>query len=317
MPIALECKIRYNIYKFRHRGDTMEDKFIRYGFEKVFNIESLITVFYMELSKNFSYEGERHNFWEMVYIDKGQMICTAENNRFILKSGEMIFHQPNEFHNLSGDNATEPNVSILTFECRSRAMKQFVGKIFRLTAADRSMLSELMSEGLSCFRLVDPTNPLLQTMEQLPDAPFGGTQMVKNLLELFLIKLSRNADSLPKDLRRSYVIDGVDVPYPVKEIVDYLHANIYGKITVADVAQAVGKGESTVKQLFSLYRDKGIMKYYNSLKIKEARRLIREGKYNMTQISDLLCFDSPQYFSKCFKACTNMTPSEYKVYILK
>ena len=89
------------------------------------------------------------------------------------------------------------------------------------------------------------------------------------------------------------------------------------RITVADVAQAVGKGESTVKQLFSLYREKGIMKYYNSLKIKEARRLIREGKYNMTQISDLLCFDSPQYFSKCFKAYTNMTPSEYKVSILK
>jgi len=295
----------------------MEDKFTRFGFEKVFNIESIITVFYMELPKNFRYDGERHDFWEMVYIDKGQMICTAETNRFILKSGEMTFHKPNEFHNLSGDNATQPNVSILTFECRSRAMKDFEGKIFRLTAAEKALLSELITEGLSCFRLIDPTNPLLQSMEQLPDAPFGSSQMVKNLLELFLIKLSRSTDSLPKDLRRSYVIGGVDVPYQVKEIVDYLHANIYGKITVADVAQALGKGESTVKQLFSLYRDKGIMRYYNSLKIKEARRLIREGKYNMTQISDLLCFDSPQYFSKCFKAFTNMTPSEYKGSILK
>lgn len=295
----------------------MEDKFTRYGFDKVFRMDSIITVFYMELPKNFRYDGERHDFWEMVYIDKGQMICTAENNRFILKSGEMIFHKPNEFHNLSGDNATEPNVSILTFECKSPAMKEFEGKIFRLTAAEKALLSELITEGLSCFRLVDPTNPLLQSMEQLPDAPFGSSQMIQNLLELFLIKLSRSTDSLPKDLRRSYVIGGVDVPYQVKEIVDYLHANIYGKITVADVAQAVGKGESTVKQLFSLYRDKGIMRYYNSLKIKEARRLIREGQYNMTQISDLLCFDSPQYFSKCFKAFTNMTPSEYKGSILK
>ena len=295
----------------------MGDNFTRYGFEKVFNIESIITIFYMELAKNFCYEGESHDFWEIVYIDKGEMICTAEKNRFILKSGELIFHKPNEFHNLSGDNSVAPNVSILTFECHSPAMKHFEGKIFRLNSAERSILSELITEGLSIFRLIDPTNPLLQKMETLENAPFGSMQMVKNLLELFLIKLSRNSDALPKHLRRSYVINGVDVPYQVKEILDFIHANIYGKISIRDVAQAVGKGESTVKQLFSVYREKGIMHYYNSLKINEAKILIREGNYNMTQISDMLCFDSPQYFSKCFKDHTKMTPSEYKVSIMK
>ena len=141
--------------------------------------------------------------------------------------------------------------------------------------------------------------------------------MIKNLLEIFLIKLYRNKDALPKSMRQSYVIDGVDVPYHVKEILEFLNNNIYGKITVSDVAQAVGKGESTVKQLFSLYRKSGIMKYYNSLKIQEARRLIRQGQYNMTQIADLLHFDNPQYFSKCFKAFTKLTPSEYKASIMK
>ena len=49
---------------------------------------------------------------------------------------------------------------------------------------------------------------------------------------------------------------------------------------------------------------------------EQAKRLIREGPCNMAQISDLLHFDNPQYFSKCFKAFTNMTPSEYKTSIL-
>ena len=141
--------------------------------------------------------------------------------------------------------------------------------------------------------------------------------LVKNLLEIFLIKLCRHTDVVTKSMRQSYVIDGVDVPYNVKEILDFLHENIYGKITVADVARHVGKSESAVKQLFSLYRESGIIKYYNGLKIKEARRLIREGKYNMTQIADLLCFDNPQYFSKCFKTYCNMTPKEYKASIVK
>lgn len=312
----MECEIGYNTYKIRQWGGFVEDKFTGYGFERIFNIDKIITLFYMELSKNFYYDGEQHDFWEMVYIDKGEMVCTADKNRFILKSGEMTFHKPNEFHNLSGNNTVAPNVSIISFECKSRAMKYFEGKIFRLSAEEKTLLSNLFAEGLSCFRLVDESDPLLQRMEKIEPSPFGSSQMTKNLLEIFLIKLCRNTDVVTKTMRQSYVIDGVDVPYHIKEILDFLQENVYGRVTVGDVARHVGKSESTVKQQFALYHKSGIIKYYNSLKIKEARRLIREGKYNITQIADLLHFDNPQYFSKCFKAYTHMTPREYKASIV-
>ena len=157
----------------------MKDNFTRISFEKIFNVEKIITIFYMELSKNFYYDGEKHDFWEMVYIDKGEMICTADEKRFILKSGEMTFHKPNEFHNLSGDSNIAPNVSILTFECKSRAMKHFEGKIFRLSAEEKSLLSTLFSEGLSCYRLEDERNPLLQNLKVIKPSPFGSSQMTK------------------------------------------------------------------------------------------------------------------------------------------
>ena len=294
----------------------MKDNFTRLSFEKIFNVDKIITIFYMELSKNFYYEGEKHDFWEMIYVDKGEMICTADDKRFVLKSGEMTFHKPNEFHNLSGDSSVAPNVSIMTFECKSRAMKHFEGKIFRLNAEEKSLLSTLFSEGLSCYQLEDARNPLLQKLKVIEPSPLGSSQMTKNLLEIFLIKLCRNTDVVTKEMRQSYVIDGVDVPYNVMEILDYLKEHIYGKVTIGDLAKHLDKSESTVKQLFAQYRDGGIIRYYNALKIKEARKLIREGKYNMTQISDMLQFDNPQYFSKCFKAVTNMTPSEYKASIM-
>lgn len=295
----------------------MNDNFTRIGFDRVINIEKLITIFYMEFSKNFSYEGERHDFWEMVYIDKGEMVCTADKNRFVLKSGEMTFHKPNEYHNLSGNNSVAPNVSIITFECKSRVMKHFEGKIFKLDPEEKSLLSMLFSEGLSCFRMEDEYNPLLQKLNKIDQAPFGSSQMTKNLLEIFLIKLSRKTEVLTKKMRRSYMIGGVDVPYNVKEILDYLEDHLYERLTIKDIARALGKSESAIKQLFNQYRKGGIIKYYNELKIREAKKLIREGQYNMTQIADLLCYENPQYFSKCFKNITNMTPREYKVSIIK
>ena len=290
----------------------MVDKFTRQAFEKLFNVENIITLFYMEMSKDFHYDGESHDFWEMVYIDKGQMICTADKNRFLLKSGEMVFHKPNEFHNLSGDQQTAPNVSILTFQCRSRAMYQLEGKIFKLKPEEKDILSRLFAEGLATYRLMDESNPLLQKLVKLETAPYGSTQMVKNLLELFLIMLCRNTDVVTRRERRSAMIDGVDVPYHIKEILDLLQENLYGRITVGDIAARLGKSESTVKQTFATFRSDGIIHYYNGLKMREAKKLIRQGRYNIAQISDLLGFESPQYFSRCFKKFTHMTPREYK-----
>ena len=308
----MECKIRYDIDKIRQGGEFVQDNYVKMSFDSLINVEKIITIFYMEFSKNFHYEGEKHDFWEMVYIDKGEMICTADTKRFILKSGEMTVHKPNEFHNLSGNNSVSPNVSILTFECKSRAMKHFEGKIFRLNNEEKNLLSMLFEEGLASFRLSDATNPLLQRLEKVDTAPIGGSQMTKNLLEIFLIKLHRHTNTLTKAMRQVDVIDGVDTPHTVKEILDFLKAHLYGRVTVQDVADALGKSESSVKQQFAKYRESGIIHYYNYLKVKEAKRLIREGRYNMTQIADLLQFDSPQYFSKCFKSFTNMTPTEYK-----
>ena len=291
--------------------------FARISFDKIFNVEKIITIFYMELSKNFYYEGEKHDFWEMVYIDKGEMICTADDKRFVLKSGEMTFHKPNEFHNLSGNSSIAPNVSIMTFECKSRAMKHFEGKIFKLSAEEKSFLSMLFTEGLSCYELEDAHNPLLQKLKKITPSPLGSSQMTKNLLEIFLIKLCRNTDVVTKDMRQSYVIDDVDVPYNVKRILDYLKNHIYDQVTLHDIAQHLDMSESAIKQLFAKYRTGGVIHYYNALKIKEARKLIREGNYNMAQISDMLHFDNPQYFSKCFKTITKMTPSEYKASIMR
>ena len=293
------------------------DNFIRHGLPGVIHIRRIITIFYMELSKDFHYDGEQHNFWEMVYIDKGEMLCTADKHHFTLKSGEVTFHKPNEYHNLSGDGKSAPNVSVLTFECDSVAMKHFEGKIYRLSAEEKRLLSLLMSEALSCFRLEDPSNPLLQILRIQPDAPFGGFQMIRNLLEIFLISLYRHQENLTKKSRQSVHIDGIEVNYELREVLDVLHGHIYSKLTISDIARQVGKSESTVKALFARFQPGGIMRYYNHLKIREAKRLIRENRYTLAQIAELLGFDSPQYFSKCFKAGTHMTPTEYKRSILK
>ena len=141
--------------------------------------------------------------------------------------------------------------------------------------------------------------------------------MIRNLLEIFLISLYRHRECLTKTSRQSIQIDGVAVNFEIKELLDVLQANIYGRLSVSDIAKAVGKSESTVKSVFRSFYSGGIMRYYRSLKIREAKKLIRENRHTLAQIAELLCYDSPQYFSKCFRDATNMSPSQYQQSIMK
>ena len=290
----------------------MSDKFTKIKLKNSFSVKSVITLFYMEISKDFSYGGESHNFWEMVYIDKGEMICTAGKKQFILKSGELTFHKPDEYHNLSGNGRNSSNISVLTFDCFGEDMDYFEGKIFRLNAEEKGLLSMLFSEGIAALAKENESDPLVQSMKIRENAPFGYSQMIKNLLEIFLIKLRRNTDIFSKESRRQFTVDGVNIPVRIKAIVDYLNENLYGKITVSSISFKFGISESLLKKEFSLYYSGGIINYYNKRKAEEAKKLIRRAELSFSQIADRLGFDNPQYFSKFFKNITNMTPTEYK-----
>lgn len=53
--------------------------------------------------------------------------------------------------------------------------------------------------------------------------------------------------------------------------------------------------------------------FIKNIRLDEAARLLKEDPFlNVTEISDKVGFNSPQYFRKCFKEKYNLTPFEYK-----
>ena len=294
----------------------MENKFTRIELESDFSVSGVYTLFYMEMSKDFSYGGESHDFWEMVYIDKGEMICTAGQKKFMLKSGELAFHRPGEYHNLSGDGRVDSNISIITFDIGLGDCEFYGGKIFRLDNEEKSLLSMLFEEGLSSLEKEDENDPLTHTMRLRANAPLGYGQMIKNLLEIFLIKLRRNKDILTNESRRRYKVDGVNVPEWIKDLVDYLGERINCKIKVSELAAHFGVSESLLKKEFARYYGGGVVNYFHKRKAEEAKCLIREGRKSFSEIADSLGFDNSQYFTKFFKTMTRMTPTEYRKSII-
>lgn len=81
------------------------------------SIHEVFTIHYFEYMSDFSFAGESHNFWEFVFVDKGEIDIYMESIHARLKKGEVAFHKPNEFHRLQATGSSAPNLVVISFEC--------------------------------------------------------------------------------------------------------------------------------------------------------------------------------------------------------
>lgn len=269
-------------------------------------IEKIVTIHYFEYMKDFHFPGESHDFWEFQCVDKGEVRVLDH----VLKAGQVIFHKPNEFHDLEANGETAPNVVVVSFECNSPAMRFFEGRILDLTDYERNLLGLVISEARRC--IASPLDdPYLVKMEKKEDVPFGSEQFIRLYLESLLLGMIRR--NLPKPVERAKenwvpVEGGSEIH---NQVLRYLEEHIRGYVTIEDICRENLIGRSQLQKIFREQHNCGVIDFFTRMKVEYAKKLIREKNQNFTQISEFLGYSSIHYFSRQFKKITGMTPSEY------
>ena len=278
------------------------------------HIDQLYTVHYFEYRSDFSYPGERHNFWEFQCVDKGSAKVQTDDDVHILNRGQVIFHRPNEFHNLTAVGQTAPNIVVISFECSSPCMEFFEKRILTLSDTERNLIGMIIAEARRC--IASPLNdPYLQKMEIKKDSLFGSQQLILLYLQELLISMIRRHTlpqiSMPVN-RLPVPKNGSDI---YNKIIFYLEEHIREFVTIEDICHDNLIGRSQLQKLFREQHQCGIIEFFTEMKVDFAKQLIRENQLNFTQISDFLGYSSIHYFSRQFKKVTGMTPSEYSTSI--
>ena len=67
------------------------NQYQKYKLDSVFTVTDLVNVSYYKLPRSYEFPGESHDFWEFIYIDKGELVVTAGASKYLLKAGELAF----------------------------------------------------------------------------------------------------------------------------------------------------------------------------------------------------------------------------------
>lgn len=288
----------------------METKYYKHKIENLLVVGKIITIHYFEFDKNFRSKGECHDFWELIYADKESVICTAGEKTIELNEGEILFQKPDEFHTLAANGRSAPNVFIVSFECKSEAVDFFVDKHLTLNKKLLKYIYMIIDESKKTFDL-PYSDPDLKKMTILPKPALGGKQMIKNLLEILLIGIMRDATEKGAS-NELFLFKGETRGDITDKIIKILNENINSRLSVEELCKKLNYNKSYAFKVFKADTGIPIMTYFTKLKIERAKKLLRETDKSITEISAELAFDAPDYFSKTFKKQTGFTPLRYR-----
>ncbi len=287
--------------------------YIRTKLQEDLKIDSIITLHYFEYMKDFIFQGEAHDFWEFLYVDNGTVSVRYDDTWMTLNTGDIIFHQPNEFHAIKSIGRNSPNLVVISFICHSPAMKHFIHKSYTLTNEERSLISHIISEGKKTFST--PMNiPSVEQVQIKDKTPFASQQLIILYLELFLITCIRNHQentapsfAAPKNTPEKQTTK----QSRLEEVIQFMEAHICEQLKLSDICSEFSISRSSLQSLFHSEKECGVIDYFNQMKIQRAKDIIREGTMNFTEIAYYLSYSSLPYFSRQFKAALGMSPSEY------
>ncbi len=285
----------------------LEVKIVEYKLKKfsyAISVSRIANLHYFEFTNQFHTEKGTHSFREMLYVDSGFITVEAENYRGVLKENQMIIHKSNETHSLSCPDNEASNVIIIGFECDNSELDSFSEYPTDLNEAQKKLLTEIVREGRNVFE--PPYDiPSQKDMKKKKEYPFGADQLIKIKLENLFIELVRTKTNVSSSETNDISDD------KIHEISRYLNENFKEKIKLSELCFLFGTNSTTLCNKFKNSFGDTVISYVNKLKIKESKKLMRSGRYNLTEISSMVGFSSVHYFSRIFKQYEKISPANY------
>lgn len=98
----------------------------------------------------------------------------------------------------------------------------------------------------------------------------------------------------------------------IEKTINYIHQHYNDTIKLGDVADYVGINENYLCKLFKKETGSNFIDYINRMKLNKAKQLLKEGKYPVYLIAEMVGYNSESYFSRIFKKVEGMSPKAFQ-----
>jgi len=255
----------------------------------------------------------------ILYVDKGELDYMHDGIMITLTAGDAILTKAGVQYNIIYERGV--SYYFIHFAMESNAINFLNGKKVIMPNELKKYFVKIYEEVSSSFtEIEDPENDsklreqgisrhnyYLKEADVKYDAPIYSQQYICAYLEFIMMGISRRYNE--KEINEKLPCNEVDI---ASTIVRLLENNVFGRISVTDICLKLPYCKTVLSREFKKAYGCTMMRYYNELKLAEAKKMVNEGVYTISEISEMLMFSNVYDFSRVFKRLEGCSPSEYK-----
>lgn len=299
----ITCRlITTNDYKY-----TLETLSPPYLFERILpriRISEILGYYYSIRNAGYHFKGEKHNYFELTYVDRGTLFTTVEGKRYELKEKELMIYGPGQFHTQDIPEGCSCSYVTIIFDMEtvvydeeSTHYELLLNKVFGYDKKIYTLIKTFVTESTSQIPYM---NSLMLCLLQ------------ETIIRLLQSEFIGKKNDRPVTGARQHYQDEL-----LEKILTYIDETIYEPLSIAELCQKFSMSRSSLQILFKENMDISPKKYINEMKLEKSRQMICENKYTISEIALMLGFNSIHYFSRAFTQKYHMAPSEYSKTLYK
>ena len=263
--------------------------------------------FRTELESNVVHERTSTDY-ELDFYIGGRRTMDINGQHFSIENGSVIFRRPGDYTRSVGAY----NCYTLTFDL-SGEKESLCGTYDRNDPANslqRVSPNPLLDLIPSHFTAKNPSDYVkiydrLCYNAQGPAARDTGAALINELLFLVLSGVCHKMYKESEGSRESRILT---------ETCRYVQENFHRNITIKELADNVSFSPSYFFKVFKRAANTTPADYIISVRLSNAKQLLRESDLTMAQIADMCGFNDASYFSYYFKKSFGITPGEYRLH---
>lgn len=285
------------------------NKYINKSMKNTVSVQKILHFISTIINENFVDDAEVHDFWELVYLESGEAIVSTDGNDIRLLPAEVYFHKPGEAHSIKAVGGPI-SVFFISFHSTSKIMTIFENLKLSLSSEQKKLIYKIYAQAKNIFENdpIKKSSGNFASKSLSADPPLGSQQLYKMYLEELLLTTAIEVEKERNIVTYDTKADLEKIM--LEKMISILSENVYSTVSITSLSKSLNYSRTYICTLFKKHRNTSIMCYYNSLKVKEAKKLLRSK--SITEVSRALSFNNPYYFSKVFKKHEGISPSEYK-----
>ena len=131
----------------------------------------------------------------------------------------------------------------------------------------------------------------------------------KEFLRQRFAQLDYKTEDLPKEVKEAPGLN-LDQAFLIKAT-NLIKKNLGKEFNVDDLCQEMGMSRSSLYNKIKALTDHSPSDFVRQIRMTEAATLLKSKKYTVAEVSDMMGYSDPKYFTDIFKKHYGMTPSAY------